>query len=676
MATPNIIPNANNQGRVGKSGAQWLEVRAQQIFVNGNAVATSNNPTLTGTVTIPTAASESNAAIAASTAWVRTLFGSSATYYGGVPAAGELLLYYGTGIASSGHTPAYYLDLANQTGTLDSNNVAASGEIIGSNTIAEDIAALIVITDNLDTAVQGAASGSHEHVGSDITDADSDVGAASTIVKRNTNGGVFGKTSTTSTWAIKGEATGTSAIGVYGTTTNSTGHAGYFGASGIAASGSAIFAYVVSGSGPAGVLVQAGSGNYLELRNTTSTADILFAVNYSLDIEWKKVGGTNNTKKINRGVATASRVATLPDATGTLVLGDGSGITDAAAFRTAIGLGSSGVNPAFATVAVTSSSSDGYRFSSGAKLALQSDASTSLYLLPSDASATMTLVDGAGVGITNAAAFRAAIGAASAATTVDGAGVGITNAAAFRAAIGVTSASAPSFTGAVTINPASGSNMLVLVGALGFSTTVTCNSTAARSLAYPDVNGILLATTSGLIAAVDISDSTTVGRSLVTAASATAGRVAIDAENASSVGWFKCKIVTGATIDTSSGDYETVNVTSSTSSQAGFSNSSASLSTTRDTTGYSGTQNKFLVIATVTIESATNDHDIGLAIIVGGTVVAETIATYATGHKLSMTISEICTLADNDLVKVAVKDHHGSPHDLVINYGNMTITAL
>ena len=72
MATPNIIPNANNEGKLGKSGTQWSEVRGQTIYQNGNQVANLASPTFTGAPLAPTPGSSDNTTKIATTAWVTT----------------------------------------------------------------------------------------------------------------------------------------------------------------------------------------------------------------------------------------------------------------------------------------------------------------------------------------------------------------------------------------------------------------------------------------------------------------------------------------------------------------------------------------------------------------------------------------------------------------------------
>ena len=754
-----------------------MEVRAQNIFLNGSAVATTASPTFTGTVTCPNPDPSNNSTLAATTSWVRNLLSTYATYSGSPLTSGKIVFYNGTALETSNKSVADTLDLAQQTGILPSVKVATTGLFVGATTIVDDLtqvksttqtlttdlnAAKSAITSiqsnvttlqsttsslsssvstlqtattglttsvtNLQTTTSGLttsvnslqttttglttttsglttsvnslngsvsnleddlstldsdttaaindindtignigqslsiltltvnskANASHTHLGADITDADSTVGAANTIVKRSASGGILAKATASSSSAIKGDATGSSAYGVHGTNTNATGIAGYFATNSTTSPGSAITAVAQVGSNcPAVVLLQQGTGNYMELRNNTGANDVKFVVNGSLDLQWKAIGGTANTKSIAVGAATGSRVATLPDATGTIVLGDGSGITDVSAFKAVLGIGPSS-SPAFSSVTVTSSTSNGYNFSSGAKIALENAANTVTYLLPHGSPSTIKLVDGEGRGISSPLAFRTAI------NTV--------------------SKSGDTFTGSITIDPSTGSNMLLFVGASGNTTTVTSNASASRTIAFPDKSGTLVATPDGNISvlAQDITDSTPVGRSVLTSPTAALARSAISAaENGYDIGYIDASITGVAVTATSSGGYVVANATGVTAVESsGFTISDTTkLAVTKTSAG----SKKYLVSVNCAITMVTNTgRDIAIVIVVNSTIRGRSVQHYhhTDADLMQYTVQAIVTLATNDVVSVRFQDAGASPQDLSVYYGNLIVTPI
>jgi hypothetical protein len=652
MATPNIVPNANNEGRLGKSGLQWLEIRAQSIFLNGVPVATTGAQAFSGVITAQSPSLSSNGTDVVTSNWVRNHLATQFYPRLAQPALTGCIVLASSPqvIYTSIYTPDQLRDLTQQTGMLPIIQVDPTGLYGGSSTLLDDFTALFGSVGSLENTIVTKSDLGHTHVGSEITDADATLGVANTIVRRTSWGGLFGRATSAASSAVRGDATGAGAYGIHGTNTNATGSAGYFTTTATASPGSAITGVASIGSNcPVAVLLQQGSGNYLELRNNTGANDIKFVINPSLDLEWRGVGGTSNTKRIAVGVATSSRVATLPDATGTIVLGDGSGITDASAFRNALGIGSTS-NSAFITVTVTSSVSNGYNFSGGAKIALQNAASTTTFQLPFSGLATVTMVDGEGNGISNPGAFRNALNAVN--KTGD------------------------TFTGTVIIDPASGSTMLQLVGAAGFATTITCNGSAARSIAVPDKNGTFVVTTSGNLVASDISDSTAIGRTILTAVDAAAVKTAIGVDNAQDIGFAHIKITSFATTGTSSGNWEVIQ-TSSTSlvSGSGFNEAPTTLEAQRSST-YTGSVDRYLVNLDASITSGSTNHVLSLGIFVNGVLYAETKCNYHSSGELQISLNCVVPLANLDVINVRAKDNHHSPADVSVTLANFVLTSL
>lgn len=524
MATPNIVPNSNNEGRLGRSGLQWLEVRGQSIYQNGNQVADLASPAFTGNPTAPTQATSDDSTKIATTAYVKDVLFSDGYPVFSAHADQRIPKYVAsTGqYEDSGHTSADFFNLGNATGTLTSTGslIGPTGVIGGSADLQDDISD---INTRL-TTVEGSsfAPVSHTHVSADITDA-SYTGTANVLVLRGASGEVFAQNSDATGAAIQGAATGTQGAGVSGgNIVGSSGFGGYFVSSATSSPGAGVVSQMTSSSTrPNFWGIGEGTGNFLEFTASAVSA-ALFYITKAAEIVW---GVGANTKKIAPGTATGDRVATLPDATGTIVLGDGSGVTDAGSFKTAIDLGGSS-EPSFASVTVDASTNDGLLFSSGAILALQSASSTTTYRLPSGGGSTENLVDGSGNGL---------------------------DAPAFRTALGVLPSNGGTMTETLTINPSTGSDQLQLVGSGGNIGTITCNPGGARTYTMPDGTGTLVlgdgtgltdaaafrtaidAIQSGTVLSTDISDSTTLGRTLLTASSAAAARTAIEVPQKSDV---------------------------------------------------------------------------------------------------------------------------------------------
>ena len=858
MATPNIVPNANNEGKLGKSGTQWQEVRAQTIYQNGVQVASLSSPAFTGTPTAPTQTTGDNSTRIATTNWVRTFISNGQyMFINGATTNGNIYAYDGYGFADTGYTAENFLDLSQHTGTLNPSFVDATGEWGGTeSTLTEEIASIRLEMNDANAEIANKANITHTHLGSAITDADSTVGASNTIVKRNATGGILGTNSGSSASAVRGNNTGSGGYGVHGTNTNSTGSAGYFTSDATSSPGSAMTGIANVGSNcPVATLVQRGSGPYMEARSNTGSGDTKFRIDSSTNMVWLAVGGTAFSKTLAVGSAGANRTATLPDATGTIVLGDGSGITDAVAFRNAIGVGSSS-NTVFTTVSVTASTTDGVRFGS-AKLALSDTGNAAVFKLPNVASGTATLVSGNGVGITDAPAFAAALGltpssdptyttvqvasstttgykfssgakialtnigssavyklpniatgnvnivagdgtgvdaspfrtaiglgssdnatfattqvtasttdgirfggaklamtntgntatfklpdvASGSATLVSGSGVGITDATAFKTALGITSTNDPvfttvqvtsststgykfssgaklclasntdtstfqlpngggaitslvsgsglgitsasdfrtaigtvakagdTFTGLVVIDPTSGNNMLQMIGNANISTTITCNASGStKTIAIPNANGTFVVTSTGSVAPADITGSTATGQSLITAASAAAGRTAIDAKNGTDIGYYYGYISSSDITYTNSGTEELI--------AAGVLSSVDSLNFSQNTAGFldiafssSGVTNKkFYVSICATVANAGAGNEIAIRIGKNGIAILSSEITmlyqHASGEHAQINAQAIVTLSHGDRVTFHAEDLDASPADM------------
>ena len=420
MATPNIIPRANNEGRLGKSGTQWLEVHAQTVYQNGGQLAPIASPSLTGTPLSPTPATGDNSTKIATTAWVRNVFAAEGVAaLGGAFGDGEIP-GYDTGTSSwvsTGLTIADALDRTNHTGSQAQSSIT---------NLVTDLATL---TSGVATNAADILSHASNH-----TDGTDDIQDA--------------------TASQKGLMTATYAAKVDG--------------------------------------IETGA-DVTDFTNVQSAGALM-------DSEVASLSGV--------------KTLILPDSTtistfAKTLLND----ADAATARGTLGLGSSDA-PSFQSV-TTVMPGVGYEFggTASASLTLQDSSSATDFRLPSGGGGIENLVDGDGRGVTDAALFRAAIAAP------DIAG--------------------DTFTGKVAINPATGSVVLGLIGAAGFETTITSNASTTRSINTPDASGYLalVSATDGSIASTDITDSTTVGRGLLVAASAAAARTTIGAENPSDMGY-------------------------------------------------------------------------------------------------------------------------------------------
>ncbi len=625
MATPNIIPNANNEGKLGKSGTQWSEVRGQTIYQNGSQVANLASPTFTGAPKAPTPGSSDNTTNIATTAWVTTFLTGVYTKIHGSPTAGNLFKSKAGGlIEDSGHSATTLLARANHTGSQ------------AQSTVTDLVSDLATITSNVATntsAISGKAATSHTHTSADITDA-TDAATVSKVVKRSATGAAsFASTGTNK--AVSASSTGTNGYGVYGASTGNTSYS--------------VFGFNTGTGGTAGHFSNGASSGKGLIADNNQTSAIILEARHSTNPMFTVLTGSKvrlyNTassyySEIDHGTLTANRTITWPDATGTVTLGDGGGITDAGAFRTALGVGT-GDSPSFTKTSVTSSTSEGYNFSSGAKIALENAANTSKFQLPHGGGSTEKLVDGDGRGITDAAAFRTAIGSPNIA--------------------------GDTFTGTVVIDPASGSNMIRMDGPSGGYALLTFDSSSTRSLAVPDATGNLAvcASGSGAIVASDVTDSTATGRSLMTAADAAAGRAALSASTQSATLGFgviagtrnntdATSVSTGSFAKIHPGTFAVVN---------GANFSVPSSSEAKVTYGGSVTSN-FLVTAVMTVKSGAS-----------GTVtvsarLGKNDATISTSevsqtflnntHEDSMTVQSVMSLANTNTVEVWIANETGS----------------
>jgi len=649
MATPNIVPNSNNEGRLGRSGLQWLEVRGQSIYQNGNQVADLASPAFTGNPTAPTQSSSDNSTKIATTAFVKNVL-----FNDGYPLfsahADQRIPKYVTSSGKyedSGYTSADFFNLANATGTLTSTGslIGPTGVIGGSSDLQDDIS-------NINTrlaTVEGAshAAVSHTHVSADITDA-SATGTASVLVLRGSTGEVVGGSSASTGNGITGDATGTQGIGVFGSNiAGASGAGGSFVSTATSSPGAGVISEM-SGSAtrPNFWGFGTGTGNFLEFAATAVSA-ALFYITKAAEIVW---GVGANTKKIAPGTATGNRVATLPDATGTIVLGDGSGVTGATAFRTAIGLGSSS-DPEFTTVAVDAGTSSGLLFGSGgAKLALQSASSTTTYRLPSGGGSAENLVDGKGNGLT---------------------------ASNFRTALGVVAGSGGTMTGTLIINPSSGSTQLQLTGASGNTGSIICNPGGARTYTMPDATGtFVLGDGSGITSAASfrtalgvsqIGSDVSIGYAHAYIKQTSAAAVATPASASPSI-----VVAPSASFLMSSTSLFTIPNAASASLTYGGAGADSS-----------GSAN-FVVSASVSVEDAGANHEIELSIGKGGTQQTGTVmkATYGLsgtpGADTSINIATqgIVSLAFNDTIQVMIQDKDGTPADLKVAMLHISIMPL
>lgn len=507
MATPNVIPNANNEGRIGKSGQQWSEIRGQSIYQDGNQVANLASPAFTGTPTVPTPAGGDDSTQAANTSWIRTLLAGWHKIVG-AQTNGNLVQYNtaSAGLEDAGETVATLKARASHTGTQANTTVDNDATLAypGAATLADDLSHIDGLISTNAAAIAGKAASSHTHVSADVSDA-STYGAADKLAKYGSGGGVFGTATAAYGVGITGSSSAANATGVFGTvaSTSGIGISGYSGSGTTGATSAGLFAVGTTHT----------KRTILALADATNQNDIIeFGEgNAAVWTPWGFITSRGRPKMKNAGgfyqtlepsaAAAVNQTLYLPNASGgTLVAGDGSGITGAAAFNTALGLGTANT-PVFTAVQVTSSTSTGIAFSSGAKIALENAANTTTFQLPHGGGSTETLVDGDGRGITDASLFRTAIGALSAA--------------------------GGTVTGTLILNPASGSTQLQLIGALGNAVNIVCNATAARTITLPDATGTIVVTASGGVAAADISDATATGQALITAATASAARTTL-----------------------------------------------------------------------------------------------------------------------------------------------------
>jgi hypothetical protein len=521
MATPNITPNANNEGRLGISGNQWSEIWGQIIYQNGQQVANLASPAFTGTPTAPTPASADDSTKIATTAWTKAMLSSEGYIKTtGAFGDGEIPAYdtASDGWQAAG-TAASFLARANHTGTQAQTTVDPNAAVAapGSTSLDDDLSYLNGEIVSNASAIAGKADASHSHVSADISDASS-TALPNVIAKYGAGGGLSGIASIASGVAVTGYSAASQATGVFGTVNNveAAGVAGYsaIGTTGFASAG---FFYVGGGHTKRTILALADSTNkndIMEFGEGTALGWTPWGFITSRGLLKMKNSGGFYQNVAPNAAAVSNEEWSLPvnsGAGGTLVGGAGNGVTDAAAFRTALGVGTAD-SPVFATVEITPSTTDGIRFGLGAILCLENAAETVRFQLPTGGTGNETLVDGDGRGVSDAALFRAAIGAPNIA--------------------------GDTFTGTVVINPSSGSTQLQLTGAAGNTGSIVCNPSANRTYTLPDSTGTFVVTASGAVTTGDITDMTATGTAVATAADAAAARTALDCpQNEASIGY-------------------------------------------------------------------------------------------------------------------------------------------
>jgi len=608
MATPNIIPRANNEGRLGKSGTQWLEVHAQTVYQNGGQLAPIASPSLTGTPLSPTPATGDNSTKIATTAWVRNVFAAEGVAaLGGAFGNGEIP-GYDTGTSSwvsTGLTIADALDRTNHTGsqaqssitnlvtdlaTLTSG-VATNAAAIATNasTLAADIA-----TNTADIATNTAGIATNA---SNLATNTADIATNAADIATNT-AGIATNTAGIATNAA-GIATNAADIATNAAdiATNTAGIA--TNTAGIATNAANI------ATNAADILSHASNhtDGTDDIQDATASQKGLMTATYAAKVDGIETGAdvTDFANVQSAGALMDSEVASLSGVK-TLILPDSTTISafaktllndaDAATARGTLGLGSSDA-PSFQSV-TTVMPGVGYEFggTASASLTLEDSSSATDFRLPSGGGSIENLVDGDGRGITDAALFRAAIAAP------DIAG--------------------DTFTGKVAINPATGSVVLGLIGAAGFETTITSNASTTRSINTPDASGYLalVSATDGSIESTDITDSTTVGRGVLVAASAAAARATIGAESPSDMGYAFASISSSAatTIAVTGTFYTIAATTFGINTGAYFSAPLVTDCALEYNAPLGGPSRKFKVSVTASITMAASNKSIAIAI--------------------------------------------------------------
>jgi hypothetical protein len=539
MATPNIVPNANNEGKIGKSGKQWTEVRGQSIYQNGKQVADLDSPVLTGTPTTPEPSASDNSLKVANTSWIRTLL-TSWGVLSGATVSGNLIQSGGTNsLSDSGHSPATLLNRTNHTGSQPIATVTSLQSTI--DLINADIA-------TANTNISGSSLSTHTHLSAAITDADSALGTANVVVKRNSDGGVLGAVTSAGNTAIAIKGTAAGGTAVQGFLSGASAGNGVWGWNESALSGSSHTAAGFFYTGAA-----ATARTLLIINDSSGSANDSWEIGVGTKNTWvTKAKADENgrptyynswglgTKVVpsEDSSATEQTISWPSDANGKVLLSsNGSGFesssnADKLAFRNAINLGDSAD---FNFVNLTNSGA-GYIQWTGStgttKLKPDNVNEGITFELPAGGSGTETLVDGDGRGITDAALFRTAIGAP-----------GLSGSNSF---IG-----ANTFSTIVDINPAS-NQMMSLTGAGGNTVTLSANPTAARAIAFPDEGGTLAITprTDGKTVVADLHGITTVGETIATGATTQAVRTYLDVDAARAADHYAHAYVATATATT------------------------------------------------------------------------------------------------------------------------------
>lgn len=322
MATPNIIPRANNEGRLGKSGTQWLEVHAQSILQNGASVASLASPVFTGSPEAPTPATSDNNTNIATTAWVRNVFAAEGIVaLGGSFSDGDIPEFdtASSSFVTSGLSAAQLASRSNHTGTQAQSTVTD---------LVSDLATI-----NANIATNTSSIGSHASNHTDGTDDIQDATASQ-----------------------KGLMTAAFATKLDGIETG----ADVTDATNVQAAGALMDSEVLSLSGiktltiPDSTTITAFATSLLNdlsaaaMRTTLelSSADTpeFTSVTASDPSNGFKYSGTASAKITLQDVASATNFRLPSGGSGVenLVDGDGRGVTDSDAFRTAIDVGATG----------------------------------------------------------------------------------------------------------------------------------------------------------------------------------------------------------------------------------------------------------------------------------------------------------------------------------------------
>jgi len=625
---------------------------ATTAYVKANTAdkAGLSSPPLTGTPTAPTAVVGTNTTQLATTAFVAaeiaadiaplaTKASPALTGTPTAPTAGTSTDT--TQIATTAYVKANTADKAGLSSPPLTGIPTAPTASASTNTTQIATTAFV----NAEIAAAGYAASLHTHTSANISDAASAATASKIVIRDAAGGAAFAATTGS---AVLGTATGSGGDGVTGNATGGSGK-GVIGTT-TSATGVGVEAQATHASSSALVANQSGTGGIIADFNYDSEKIVEIKTNNTMLLH----GDGAFASTLNFSTITADRAVVWPDAAGTVVLGDGGGITDAGAFRTALGVGTA-ESPDFAKVVVDASTSNGYNFDSGAKIVLEDVNSATVYTLPDNtADDTSTLVDGDGRGITSASDFRDAIG--------------------------VTGAAGGTFTDTVTINPSSGSDMFALTGAAGNTATISCDPGGNITIGMPTTNSktlALVADTDGLIDATDIADSTSVGRSLITAADASAARLAIGVGPASNDYIYAYGSINNsdATVISVQGTFVIADPGTLTSSVAvNFAVPTADLCRVT----YTGSETKvFKIDAQCSADPfESSESELSMRIGKNGTSLNYTeIGKNATGPEQLLQTHCILSLAEDETVEIYIANESGT-ENIVVTHSQLVITPV